>query len=286
MTSRIDLYRPVPPPRLVRSPQDLGRAAYHLLSRGVAPTIVGALLFDIRFPAGAAGVGGLLRSASPLAVLVSFAIRFLVAMLGVLAARRTGPSTLAFVLAAVFFSGLTVPLVLFPGWSRDVVLALPWATYLQVPADLWLGKREGWEACRRARAPGARWAARAAAARAAWCCAGRPSARWWCRVAEARSIAVSVRGYRRHRVDVDPRRDGLPHVVLDDGGQRLRWCGALDFVGIWIMFHNVDALGGFEPLGDRLPLRRHGVRPRGRGPGRRPDRAARPDDPASGASTR
>jgi ABC-2 type transport system permease protein len=47
---------------------------------------------------------------------------------------------------ASFFSGLTVPLVIFPGWTRDVVMALPWATFLQVPADLWLGKRVGWEA--------------------------------------------------------------------------------------------------------------------------------------------
>ncbi len=29
---------------------DLGRAAYHLSSRGVAPTLVGAVLFDVRYP--------------------------------------------------------------------------------------------------------------------------------------------------------------------------------------------------------------------------------------------
>jgi ABC-2 type transport system permease protein len=39
----------------------------------------------------------------------------------------------------MFFSGLVVPLVLFPGWTRDVATALPWAAYLQVPADIWLG---------------------------------------------------------------------------------------------------------------------------------------------------
>jgi ABC-2 type transport system permease protein len=38
-----------------------------------------------------------------------------------------------------------VPLVIFPGWSKDVVMALPWAAFVQVPADIWLGKREGWE---------------------------------------------------------------------------------------------------------------------------------------------
>jgi ABC-2 type transport system permease protein len=46
--------------------------------------------------------------------------------------------------AAMFFSGLTVPLVLFPGWFGRLALALPWASYIQAPADLWLGKHSGW----------------------------------------------------------------------------------------------------------------------------------------------
>jgi len=47
---------------------------------------------------------------------------------------------------AMFFSGLTVPLVLFPGWTRDLATVLPWASYLQVPADIWLGKHQGADA--------------------------------------------------------------------------------------------------------------------------------------------
>ena len=76
----IDLYRPV---SLLGwwLASDLGRAAYHLLTRGLAPTVIGAVLFDLRFPADpvtwlAFGVSLLL------AVLVSFAIRLLVAASG------------------------------------------------------------------------------------------------------------------------------------------------------------------------------------------------------------
>ena len=45
----IDLYRPVSFLGWFLA-GDLGRAAYHLLTRGVAPTVVGALLFDLALP--------------------------------------------------------------------------------------------------------------------------------------------------------------------------------------------------------------------------------------------
>ncbi len=121
---------------------DVGRAVFHLLSRGVAPTVVGALLFDLRYPAGPLVWAAFVVSVA-LALLVSFAIRFLVAMSAFWILDDQGTQVLM-AAAAVFFSGLTVPLVLFPGWFGDVARALPWASYIQAPADLWLGKDEGW----------------------------------------------------------------------------------------------------------------------------------------------
>jgi ABC-2 type transport system permease protein len=121
---------------------DLGRGAFHLISRGLVPTLVGAVLFDLRWPAGPAGWLAVAVSVV-LALLVSFAIRFLVAMTAFWVLDDQGTQVLAST-AAMFFSGLTVPLVLFPGWFGTLALALPWASYIQAPADLWLGKHTGW----------------------------------------------------------------------------------------------------------------------------------------------
>lgn len=139
----IDLYRPV---NLLAwyLAADLGRAAYHLLTRGVAPTVVGALLFDLRFPS-TVGVWLLFTVSAVLAVVVSFGIRMLVSSSAFWLLDDTGVKNLAAV-CAMFLSGLVVPLVLFPGFARDVAMALPWASYLQVPADIWLGQRSGADA--------------------------------------------------------------------------------------------------------------------------------------------
>jgi len=139
----IDLYRPV---SLLGwwLAGDLGRAAYHLLTRGVAPTILGGLLFDLRYPADA-WVALLFVVSVVLAVVVSFGLRMLVACTAFWLLDDTGVKNLAAVLS-MFLSGLVVPLVLFPGWTRDLATALPWAAFLQVPADIWLGQTSGWSA--------------------------------------------------------------------------------------------------------------------------------------------
>jgi ABC-2 type transport system permease protein len=139
----IDLYRPVSLLGWYLA-SDLGRAAYHLLTRGLAPTVVGALLFDLRFPAGAL-VWAQFAGSVVLAVTVSFGVRMLVSASAFWLLDDAGVKNLAAVFA-IFFTGLAVPLVLFPGWTRDLVSALPWASYLQVPADIWLGKHQGLDA--------------------------------------------------------------------------------------------------------------------------------------------
>lgn len=136
----IDLYRPVGlVPWYLAS--DLGRALYHLLTRGLAPTVVGVVLFDIKVPASPAAALGFVL-AVPLAVVVSFAMRFLVASSAFWLLDQSGVKVMSGAFAT-FFSGMMLPLVLFPGWLGTIARALPWASYVQVPADIWLGKHTG-----------------------------------------------------------------------------------------------------------------------------------------------
>ena len=135
-----DLYRPVGLLRWYLA-ADLGRAAYHLLVRGVVPTVLGLLLFKITLPASiSAGLG--FAMSVLLAVVVSFAVRFLVASTAFWVLDQNGVRMFSGVLA-VFFSGLVLPLVIFPEPWRTAALALPWACYMQIPIDIWLSKRSG-----------------------------------------------------------------------------------------------------------------------------------------------
>jgi ABC-2 type transport system permease protein len=43
----------------------------------------------------------------------------------------------------MFFSGMILPLVVFPGWLGDLARALPWAAMIQTPGDVFLGKDTG-----------------------------------------------------------------------------------------------------------------------------------------------
>ena len=141
----LDLYRPVSLLAWYLA-TDLGRACYHLLTRGLAPTVVGALLFDLRFPA-TVSAWLLFALSVLLAVVVSFGVRMLVSSSAFWLLDDTGVKQLNAV-CAMFFSGLVIPLVLFPGWTEDVAMGLPWAAYLQVPADIWLGQTSGAAALR------------------------------------------------------------------------------------------------------------------------------------------
>jgi ABC-2 type transport system permease protein len=120
---------------------DLGRAAYHLLLRGIPAVLVGALLFGLRlpdqplvWPAFAASVA--------LAVTISFSLRFLVNLCAFWLLDYRGIVNVTG-LAWTFLCGSVVPLSFLPDGPRAVVEALPFAGVMQVPIDVFLGKHDG-----------------------------------------------------------------------------------------------------------------------------------------------
>ncbi|CAM5487276.1 MULTISPECIES: ABC transporter permease [Streptomyces] len=137
----VDLYRPADL-QLWWLAGDLGRAAFHLLGRGIAPMVLGAFAFDLALPGSPWTWPAFLLSVF-LGVVVSFAVRYLVALSAFWLMDGAGALQIVS-LAGLFFSGMLLPLNLFPGLLGEVARALPWSSLLQVPADVFLGKHTGW----------------------------------------------------------------------------------------------------------------------------------------------
>jgi len=117
---------------------DLGRAGYVLVARGLPPLLVGAVLFDLRLPTDPQ-TWALFVMTVLLGLVVSFGVRYLVSLSAFWLIDSEGVASSVFT-ASMFFSGLILPLVLFPGWLGDLARALPFAAYIQVPSDVLLGK--------------------------------------------------------------------------------------------------------------------------------------------------
>lgn len=139
-----DLYRPV----------DLhawwaavayGKAGFYAVFRGVPPFVVGALVFPLRLPSPASwawfGVSVLA------AIAVGFGWRFLLGLSAFWLLDDRGPASLG-ALVAVFLSGMYVPVVFFPGWLETLARSLPFASMLQVPVEVFLGRHTGAGAAR------------------------------------------------------------------------------------------------------------------------------------------
>lgn len=133
----LDLVRPASL-QLWSLAEDLGRAGYLLLIRSLPPTLLGALLFGVTTPA-RPGRWALFALSVLLGVVVSFAWRYLVALSSCWLADERGVHTVSLLLT-LFFSGMTLPLTVFPGWLGEPARLLPWAAMVQLPTDVYLGK--------------------------------------------------------------------------------------------------------------------------------------------------
>ncbi|MCD0453444.1 ABC-2 family transporter protein [Actinocorallia sp. API 0066] len=137
----IDLHRPADL-QLWWLADDLGRAAYTFLARGFLPMVAGWVAFGILLPEPSRWAAFLV--AVLLAVAVSFGLRYLVALAVFWIHDSRGVEGMAMV-CSLFFSGMILPLVVFPGALGTVAQLLPWSALIQIPADVYLGKREGWD---------------------------------------------------------------------------------------------------------------------------------------------
>lgn len=121
--------------------QDLGRAVYHTIFRGVPPFVLGALAFHLRLPANPA-IYLLFAISLALGVCVSFAMRFIVNVLAFWLLDYRGVGNLAQVFWT-FLSGFVVPLAILPHPWRSIAEALPFAGMVQTPVDIFLEKPQG-----------------------------------------------------------------------------------------------------------------------------------------------
>ncbi|MEU6120925.1 ABC-2 family transporter protein [Streptomyces sp. NPDC047123] len=136
----VDLYRPADL-QMWWLATDLGRAAFQLIGRGAVPMVFGALVFDLTLPPDALRWLAFLV-AVVLGALVGFGIRYLVALSAFWLLDGAGTTQVA-MLAGSFFSGMLLPLNVFPGALGDLARALPWSALLQLPADVFLGRYTG-----------------------------------------------------------------------------------------------------------------------------------------------
>ncbi|HEX2850716.1 MAG TPA: ABC-2 family transporter protein [Acidimicrobiales bacterium] len=135
-----DLYRPVDLQRYWLA-NDMGRAGFQALARGLPPFLVGGLAFHLRVPTDPA-VWAAFALCTTIGVAVSFAFRFVVSLSTFWLLDERGPTQLASVIA-LFFSGFILPLNLFPDGIRPLARALPWASYVQLPIEVFLGQHRG-----------------------------------------------------------------------------------------------------------------------------------------------
>jgi ABC-2 type transport system permease protein len=138
----VDLARPLDLQRTLLA-GDLGRAGYQLVYRAVPPFLLGALLFELTAPR--EPLVWLAFSASvALAVVVSFSIRFVVNLLSFWLTDYRGAMLLAMAVTSLM-SGLIMPLAFFPEPWDTVARALPFASMLQLPVDVFVGAAGGTE---------------------------------------------------------------------------------------------------------------------------------------------
>src|SRR6478609_566445 len=121
--------------------EDLGRAAYTLIPRGVPSVLVGALTVGLVLPTTVLPyVLGVISIV--IGVAISFYCRFAVNILGFWLLDTRGVRTL-YMVVSTFLAGLYVPVGIFPEWLKTVAYSTPFPSILQTPIDVISGHHTG-----------------------------------------------------------------------------------------------------------------------------------------------
>ncbi len=137
----IDLYRPADI-QLWFLAIWLGRAGYQVLARGVPPVLLGSLAFELRWP-DPWWHWGVFVVSTVLASIIGFGIRFCSNLVAFWLLDNRGVEQMV-TMAVNFFTGLLLPIDLFPPWLEALTRALPFPSMLQFPVDVFLGRVSGW----------------------------------------------------------------------------------------------------------------------------------------------
>jgi ABC-2 type transport system permease protein len=122
--------------------RDVGRAASQVILRGIPTLVIGALLFDLNLPSSVT-LWIEFAICVMLAVLVSFAVRFLVNISAVWLTDVLGIALITTV-GVNFFSGFLVPISFFPEWLVTIANALPFRAMVMAPVTVGLGQSSFW----------------------------------------------------------------------------------------------------------------------------------------------
>jgi ABC-2 type transport system permease protein len=120
-----------------------GKAAYYAIFRGIPPFLAGAVVFDLRLPAGALAAVWFVVSVA-LGVAVAFGWRYLLGLTAFWLLDIRGANQLGWMVAQ-FLGGMFVPIVFFPVWLETMARGLPFASMLEIPVEVWLGRFDGVE---------------------------------------------------------------------------------------------------------------------------------------------
>jgi ABC-2 type transport system permease protein len=121
--------------------RDAGRAAYFVAFRALPILLAGQVFFGLHWPS-SPGAWLAFGLSLGLALLVSFGWRFLLNISAFWTTDARGLGQLANA-ATLFLGGFVVPIRYFPDWLQPLVLALPFASITQTPADLFVERIQG-----------------------------------------------------------------------------------------------------------------------------------------------